>query len=213
MSLSKSPEIRDKEYRHGLVAAQIDIDLPLQLKALRNQRGWSQPELAQRTGMKQPRFPLMEKPGARFTIETLRRLAEAFDVALIVRFAPFSELLEWSEGFNPDKFRVPAFEEEFEGLQHQVRNKNCTSAERLAQIVEQTEAMRGAQRGFASPASPGLTNSSVMRLARNTGFANQRSTKGCASAKVGGEGRDAYIGQLAPEAQGAKGQLSGSGPQ
>src|SRR5262249_12867648 len=101
MSLDQSVEIQDKEYRHGLIAAQIEVDLPLQLKALRKQRGWSQPEMERRTGMKQSRFPLMERPGgAHFTLDTLRRLAEAFDVALIVRFAPFSEFLNWSQEFN-----------------------------------------------------------------------------------------------------------------
>jgi hypothetical protein len=63
--------------------------------------------------MKQPRISAMEKPGgAHFTLETLRRLAEAFDVALIVRFAPFGELLDWSHKFNPDTFRIPNFEAE-----------------------------------------------------------------------------------------------------
>ena len=112
MNLSQS-EIRNREYRHGLVAAQIEIDLPLQLRALRKQRGWTQPEMAERTGMKQSRFPVMEKPGgARFNLDTIRRLAEALDVAVIVRFAPFSELVDWSNNFNPDTFTVPSFEEE-----------------------------------------------------------------------------------------------------
>lgn len=106
--------VNDKDYRHGLVSAQIDIDLPFQLRRLRMQRGWTQPELAERAQMRQPRISAMEKPGgAHFTLETLRRLAEAFDVALIVRFAPFGELLEWSERFNPETFSVPAFDEEF----------------------------------------------------------------------------------------------------
>ena len=109
--------MRDREYRHGMVNAQIEIDLPFQIRALRKQRGWTQPELAARTGMKQPRISNMEKPGVtRFSLETLRRLAEAFDVALVVRFAPFSELLNWSRGFSPDEFAVPSFEDEINRL-------------------------------------------------------------------------------------------------
>ena len=93
MSLSKSAEMKDKEYRHGLVNAQIEVDLPLQIRALRKQHVGTQPDMAKLTGMKQPRISAMEKPGeVHFTLETLRRLAEAFDCALIVRFAPFSEL-------------------------------------------------------------------------------------------------------------------------
>src|SRR6266481_4333161 len=106
-------DMKDKAYRHGMVSAQIDIDLPLQLRALRKQRGWKQPELAERANMKQPRISAMEKPGAvSFTLETLRRMAEAFDVALIVRFAPFSELWRWSNNFDPDSFNVPGFSQD-----------------------------------------------------------------------------------------------------
>src|SRR5260370_24240768 len=113
MNLSRSAELKNKEYRHGLVNAQIEIDLPLQIRALRKQLVGTQPDMATLTGMKQPRISAMEKPGgAHFTLETLRRLAEAFDVALIVRFAPFTELLDWSGKFNADTFRVRSFAEE-----------------------------------------------------------------------------------------------------
>ena len=113
MNLSSSAEIMNKQYRHGLVNAQIEVDLPLQIRALRKQLVGTQPELEKLTGMKQSRISAMEKPGgAHFTLETLRRLAEAFDVALVVRFAPFSELLDWSDRFSPDEFRVPSFEQE-----------------------------------------------------------------------------------------------------
>jgi transcriptional regulator with XRE-family HTH domain len=106
-------ELAEKEYRHGLVNAQIEVDLPFQIRALRKQLELTQPELAERAGMKQPRISAMEKPGgAHFTLETLRRLAKAFDVALIVRFAPFSELLDWSKRFSPDDFAVPTFDQE-----------------------------------------------------------------------------------------------------
>jgi transcriptional regulator with XRE-family HTH domain len=113
MNLSESAETRNKEYRHGLVNAQIEVDLPLQIRALRKQLIGTQSELATLTGMKQARISDMEKPGkVHFTLETLKRLAEAFDVALVVRFAPFSEFLDWSDKFSPDDFRVPSFAEE-----------------------------------------------------------------------------------------------------
>ena len=109
--------MKDKGYRHGMVSAQIEIDLPFQIRALRKRRGWTQPELAARTGMKQSRISNMEKPGVtHFSLETLRRLAAAFDVALVVRFAPFSELVNWSRSFSPDEFAVPNFEDEIKRL-------------------------------------------------------------------------------------------------
>jgi transcriptional regulator with XRE-family HTH domain len=113
-------EMKEKAYRHGLVNAQIEIDLPFQIRALRKQRGWTQPELALRAEMKQPRISAMEKPGrTNFSLETLKRLAEAFDVALIVRFASFGDLLSWSDTFLPDEFEVPSFDKELAQLEQE----------------------------------------------------------------------------------------------
>ena len=137
MNLDQSAEIQDKEYRHGLIAAQIEVDLPLQLKALRKQRGWSQPEMERLTGMKQSRFPLMERPGgARYTLDTLRRLAQALDVALIVRFAPFSEFLAWSKDFNPETFAVPSFKEEISCVDADAIGKAQSIAGRVGSDAE-----------------------------------------------------------------------------
>jgi len=63
--------------------------------------------------MLQPRVSAMETPGrSKPNLETLLRLANAFDVGLIVRFAPFSEVVRWSENFVPDSFVVPTFQED-----------------------------------------------------------------------------------------------------
>lgn len=122
--------MQDKDYRHGLVSAQIEVDLPLQIRALRKQRELSQPQLADLADMKQSRISTMEKSGgARFTLETLRRLAKALDVALIVRFAPFGELVKWSRAFDPDAFSVPSFEAEQQGSAVQQKNLDAVRME------------------------------------------------------------------------------------
>jgi transcriptional regulator with XRE-family HTH domain len=109
----KIAKLRNKQYRDAFVGSQISVGLPFQIRALREKRGWKQSQLAGKTGMLQPRISAMESPGgAKFTLETLRRLASAFDVALMVRFVPFSDLLRWSEDFNPDGFTIASFEED-----------------------------------------------------------------------------------------------------
>ena len=106
-------ELREKPYRDAYVASQIRMTLPLQIRELRKGREWTQPELAEQAGMAQPRISELEKPGERrLTIETLLRLASAFDVALQVRFVPFGELIDWSEGLDIDNFVVQPFEAE-----------------------------------------------------------------------------------------------------
>ncbi len=106
-------KLQDKEYRDAFVASQINIELPFQVRALREARGWTQSQLAEKAGMAQPRISAIETPGkGKFNLDTLLRLASAFDVGLVVRFAPFSEMIEWAEHFSPDSFEVPSFEED-----------------------------------------------------------------------------------------------------
>jgi hypothetical protein len=86
--------------------------------------------------MLQPRISAMESPGeTKFNLETLRRLASAFDVALIVKFVPFSELVGWSETFNPDTFVIPSFDAERAEL---VRASAPVSIPNIAENVPQT---------------------------------------------------------------------------
>jgi transcriptional regulator with XRE-family HTH domain len=53
------------------------------------------------------------------TISTLKRLAAALDVALVVRFVPFSQLIDWvsgtpfvDSGLSTSSLAVPSFAEE-----------------------------------------------------------------------------------------------------
>ena len=70
---------------------------------MREARGWSQAELGRRVGMRQETICLLENPSyGRFTLRTLKRLASAFDVALIVRFAPFGELAAWTTNLSSE---------------------------------------------------------------------------------------------------------------
>src|ERR1039458_10009251 len=85
-------KLKDWKYRESYIRASININLPSQIRALRLKQGLTQSELADESKMMQPRISAMEKPGAtKFNIETLIRLAAAFKVGLIVRFAPYSE--------------------------------------------------------------------------------------------------------------------------
>lgn len=122
MTLEELKELKDPEYRKEVVAAEMEMALPFQIRAIMKSRHWTQADLAAKTGMKQPRISALLKPGkVRPNIETLRRLAEAFDCALLVNFAPFSKLFEWQDSFDPDTFGVPSFTMElaagaFDGL-------------------------------------------------------------------------------------------------
>ena len=113
-----------KERRNAYVAAQIDVLIPYQIRALRKQYGLEQKDLAALADMKQPSISKLEKAGNRANIETLKRIANALDVALIVKFVPFTELARWSDNFSPDNFSVPNFSMELEQIEEQGINNN-----------------------------------------------------------------------------------------
>ncbi len=103
--------LRDKEYRDIVVSEEIDTGLPFQIRAMRQDRGWSQKELAERLGMTQEGVSRLESLSyGKFTIATLKRLASAFDVALAARFIPFSLLVDWTANFSPEDLAVPDYE-------------------------------------------------------------------------------------------------------
>jgi transcriptional regulator with XRE-family HTH domain len=90
---------RSKQAREQLVSSQIDKGIAYQIRALRDSQDLSQEQLAQTVGMNQNAISRLESPRyGRPTIRTLKRLAAAFDVALIVRFVPFSQLINWVSG-------------------------------------------------------------------------------------------------------------------
>jgi len=92
--LARSPEARAK-----FVESQIRNGISGQIRAQRNRRHWSQPELARKIETSQNQIYRLENPAtAKPTISTLKKLAAVFDVALVVRFVPFSQAIAWASG-------------------------------------------------------------------------------------------------------------------
>jgi len=52
---------QDKDYRHGYVDEFLNASIATQIKVLREQRGWTQKELADYAGMMQPRISAIGK--------------------------------------------------------------------------------------------------------------------------------------------------------
>lgn len=105
--------LKNKEYRDAFVSEHIDTGIPFQIKALRNQRHWTQHDLAKITGMKQTRISVLEDPNySRFSLTTLKKVASAFDVGLIVRFVSVSELVEWEINLSPNSLKAFSFDQD-----------------------------------------------------------------------------------------------------
>lgn len=136
-------ELRDKAYRDAYVASQINIGLPFQARALRHARKWTQEELAERAGMSQPRIAEIERPNKRrFNLETLLRIASAFDVGLQVRFVPLTDIIRDDEAFNPDAFDAKPFAKELEEAEARERIANEAMKAEAIFLVEKRKLRR-----------------------------------------------------------------------
>lgn len=110
---------KSKEYREAYVAAHVRNGIAFQLRTMRGARGWDQKELASRLGnvKLQPVVSRYENPDyGRYSISTLLELADVYDVALVVRFAPFNEVVEWESKISEANLNVPSFDDELKSL-------------------------------------------------------------------------------------------------
>jgi transcriptional regulator with XRE-family HTH domain len=107
--------LSNKEYRDGFVEAEIDEIIAAQIRTMRTDRGWSQAQLGKHIGMAQGRVSVLEDADyGSYTLSTLKRLASAFDVGLLVRFVPFSELAGRAARLGSENLRVPSYDVEAE---------------------------------------------------------------------------------------------------
>jgi transcriptional regulator with XRE-family HTH domain len=112
--------LEDKEYRDLFVEQHINRTLAFQIRATRESQEMKQEDLGKRVGMAQGRISVIEDPNyGNLTIKTLKRVASALDVALVVRFVPFSEFLDWVagvphevKGLTPESMAVPEFKKD-----------------------------------------------------------------------------------------------------
>ena len=102
----------DEEYRREF-NLDVDTTLAFQIRLLREKNGWTQEQLAERVGSRQETISQWEDPNyGRYTLKTLKGLATGFDVGLMVKFAPFSEVVEWNANLTPNRLAPPNFAEE-----------------------------------------------------------------------------------------------------
>lgn len=107
--------LETKTERDAFSASLARVAVPMQIRALRKQHGWNQDDLAKVLGAKQPWVSALETPGGNIpNLNTLLKVAAAFDVGLLVWFAPFSELVTRDNRFSPDDFVVPSYGEDVE---------------------------------------------------------------------------------------------------
>ncbi len=109
--------LKNFSYRHSWVEAHVTNGIAFQLRAMRKGRQWDQEKLAE-LALGNPKLQSMisryENPDyGKYSLSTLFDFARAFDVALEVKFAPFSDIIKWEEDLPTiGGLDVPSFETE-----------------------------------------------------------------------------------------------------
>ncbi len=84
----------NREYRVAYLDETINSSLSAQIYNLRATRNLTQADVSKITGIAQPTLSRLESNADGVTTTTLKRIANAYDVALSVRFIPFGEFAE-----------------------------------------------------------------------------------------------------------------------
>lgn len=110
---SKRDKFREREYRGSYAESFLDTSIATQIRVIREQRGWTQAQLAEAAGMLQSRISALENANySKWSIGTLKRLARAFDVPLNVAFGTFGSLLADINAFGRKSLERASFDDD-----------------------------------------------------------------------------------------------------
>lgn len=113
--LSKSMErsfrrLKDKKRRKAYVEAELAHGVAHQIRMLRQQRNWTQAQLAGHVKTTQAAISRLEDPSyGKFSINTLLQVGHAFDVALHVKYVAFSDFMCQTWDTSPQRFQVESY--------------------------------------------------------------------------------------------------------
>jgi transcriptional regulator with XRE-family HTH domain len=105
--------LANKKRRRAYVHAELVNGVAHQIRVLRQQRKWTQQQLAKRLGTSQTVVSRLEDPSyGKFSVQTLLNVGSAFDVAVLVRYMPFSEFMLHTWDTSPSRFEAVAYDED-----------------------------------------------------------------------------------------------------
>lgn len=112
---SIAAKLEDQDYRESYVETIVTHGIAHQVRVNRELRGWSQKELGRLCALekKQSSISRLEDPAyGKYSIQTLLEIAKAFDVALIVKFVPFSKFLTETSKKTPEALFAKSYKDE-----------------------------------------------------------------------------------------------------
>lgn len=119
MKITKLNRLKNKAYRDAYVSSHIDQGLAFQIRALRDQRNWTQENLANELGLKsQSAVVRYEDPSyGKLSLSKIKQLGSVFDVAVLIKFVPYSRFLSEIENTSSAALCATSFESELPVLE------------------------------------------------------------------------------------------------
>jgi transcriptional regulator with XRE-family HTH domain len=103
----------DEEYRYAYAEDFLNTSVATQIRVLREQRGLTQEDVAQKLGTKQAGISRLENVNySAWKTETLRKIARALKVRLKITFETFGSLVDEAETFSRKNLERVAFEDD-----------------------------------------------------------------------------------------------------
>jgi transcriptional regulator with XRE-family HTH domain len=94
--------LNSQDFRDAYVFEHLKTGIAYQSRAMRDECGWTQSKLGEEAGKPRNVITRIEDPNyGQLSLQTLREIASAFHVALLVKFVPFSRLLEEYDDVSP----------------------------------------------------------------------------------------------------------------
>ena len=121
--MSKFSKLENKNFRHAYISDHIRIGIATQIRLLRNKANLTQAGLAKVIGTKQAVISRLEDPDSgSANLNTLLKIAKAFDVSLIAKFVSFGKFLEESKNISPASLTATNFVTEFTNIKQEEDN-------------------------------------------------------------------------------------------
>jgi transcriptional regulator with XRE-family HTH domain len=90
---------------------QVRSYIAFQIRALREQRGWSQADLAETSGKTQSVISRLEDPDyGKLSLQTCLEIAVSYDLPLLVQFVEWDDWLLRMSNMSPSAFRKKGFD-------------------------------------------------------------------------------------------------------
>jgi transcriptional regulator with XRE-family HTH domain len=121
--------ITDKKARNAFVYQQAVNGIPFQMRAMRQEREWTQGDLAREADKPRNVITRLEDPNyGKLTLKTLFEIASGFDVALLIKFVPFSRLLREYKNVSPSALGAKSISKERNQLLRNARAIDAKTA-------------------------------------------------------------------------------------